>query len=410
MIEVEKMFFEYLRIAWSNLKERKLRAWLTMLGIIIGILAVVALISLGQGLQKAIEEEFESLGSDKLIVKPGGTSGVPGSDAPAKLTEDDFEVLEQVNGVKLAAKMISRVAKVEVEDQVGYHYVTGVPVDEARKVIESVQNFEVAGGRDLRSGDSKKAVVGYHYVHGDFFKETTEVGDKIFIEDKGFEIVGELDRIGNDYDDSSVIVPFEDLKDILNTGEVLDYIFLQVNKGEDIGKVERDVEKELRNYRDVDEGEEDFVVQTPQSLMESFNNILNAVQAVVVGLALISLIVGSVGIMNTMYTAVVQRTKEIGVMKAVGAKNSDILIIFLIEAGFLGLIGGGIGTGIGLGIAKAVEVAAVRGFGIELVRAYVSYRLIGGALLFSFLVGALSGVAPAYQASKQKPIDALRYE
>ena len=129
-----------------------------------------------------------------------------------------------------------------------------------------------------------------------------------------------------------------------------------------------------------------------------------------VGIAAISLLVGGIGIMNTMYTSVLERTREIGTMKAVGAKNSDILFLFLFESGLLGLVGGAIGVGIGLGLGKTAEYIATVQLGTNLLQASTDSWLIFGALLFSFIIGALSGVLPAMQASKLKPVDALRYE
>mgnify|MGYP000268169986 CR=1 FL=1 len=140
------------------------------------------------------------------------------------------------------------------------------------------------------------------------------------------------------------------------------------------------------------------------------SNIFNIVQAVLVGIASISLLVGGIGIMNTMYTAVLERTKEIGTMKAIGARNSHILLLFLIESGLLGLVGGIIGVMIGVGLAKGAEYGAGIVLGNDLLRASLNPVIIFGALAFSFLIGSLSGIAPAYQASKLKPVDALRWE
>jgi len=163
----------------------------------------------------------------------------------------------------------------------------------------------------------------------------------------------------------------------------------------------------MRRDHDVKEGEEDFTVTTSIQLIEGFNNILDVVQIVLIGIAAISLFVGGVGIMNTMYTSVLQRRKEIGVMKSIGATNTDILMIFLFESGILGIIGGVFGVIFGLMLSKGVEIAASLA-GVDILKAYVSIPLVIGALLFSFIIGALSGFMPAKQASKLQPVDALR--
>ena len=149
-------------------------------------------------------------------------------------------------------------------------------------------------------------------------------------------------------------------------------------------------------------------MQTPLQAIGTVNTILNIINLIVVGIAVISLLVGGIGIANTMYTSVLERTREIGTMKAVGAKNKDILLIFLIESGLLGLVGGIVGALIGLGLGFIVSGAANSYFGEEIIRVNLSLPLIFGAIIFSFLMGIFAGVVPALQASKLKPVEALR--
>jgi putative ABC transport system permease protein len=177
------------------------------------------------------------------------------------------------------------------------------------------------------------------------------------------------------------------------------------------GDVAENIKEKLRKHRNVKEGEEDFTVQTSQELLDSVGVILDAVQWFLIGIAAISLLVGGIGIMNTMYTSVLERTREIGVMKAIGARNGDITILFLIEAGVLGMAGGLIGCLLGVTLSKTVEILSAGALANStLVKAYVSAELIAGALLLSFIVGCVSGVLPARQAANLKPVDALRYE
>ena len=164
----------------------------------------------------------------------------------------------------------------------------------------------------------------------------------------------------------------------------------------------------MRRDRGQKEGEEDFSVQTTEQLMESYSSILDIVQYVLVGIAAISLLVGGVGITNTMYTAVLQRRKEIGIMKAIGAKNSDILILFLLESGFLGLAGGIIGIIIGVSMSKGVEIISQEYMGQMALQVTFPFSLIFGAMAFSYIVGSLAGILPAMQAAKMHPVDALR--
>jgi len=222
--------------------------------------------------------------------------------------------------------------------------------------------------------------------------------------------VGILKSVGNRMDDSSVYAPMEAVRDLFNEPELVSMILVQTSPGAEPADVAKVIEKKMRDRRHEKEGEEDFSVSTSEQLMATFSLVFGAVQAVVIGIAAISLLVGGIGIMNTMYTSVMERTREIGIMKAIGARNNDILQIFLIESGILGLIGGLVGITIGASIAKIAEIVAAEALGSNILKASFTPELIIGALLFSFLIGAASGVMPARQASLMKPVDALRYE
>ena len=401
---------DYFFLSVNNLRRRKLRSWLTMLGIFIGIAAVVALISLGQGLQNAIESQFESFGSDKIIIQERGLQGPPGSGTSksTKLTENDIETIKKVKGVEGVAGIITKTAKVEYDTEINFVFIQGVPlVPEEKRVLSF---YDVESGRDLKDGDKKKAVVGVRYTEGKVFEKKIGTGDKIKIENQDFEIIGVLERFGNPFDDSSVFIPKETAKEIYGIDDEESVIYAKVENFEEIDNVKAEIERALRKERNEKEGKETFEVSTSEQILESFSNVFGIVQAVLVGIAAISLIVGGVGVANTMYTSVLERTKEIGTMKAIGAKNSDIMFLFLIESGLLGLIGGVIGVLIGLGLSKLAEYFATVQLGTNLLQASTSTSLIIGALIFSFLIGAISGVLPAFQASKLKPVDALRYE
>lgn len=201
-----------------------------------------------------------------------------------------------------------------------------------------------------------------------------------------------------------------DLKNILNINDEIDLIVAQIDDKDKAKETAEKIETELRKDRNLDIGEEDFSVETPLQSIETINTILNVITLVISGIAAISLLIGGIGIANTMFTSVLERTKEIGVMKAIGARNRDILSIFLIEAGLLGLIGGVIGIGAGITISKAIEYIAIHQLGTTLLKAAIPLPLIFGCLAFSFLVGTISGFWPAYRALKVKPVEALRYE
>jgi len=401
---------DYFLLAFNNLKRRRLRSWLTMIGIFIGIAAVVALISLGQGLQGAIEEQFEQLGSDKIIIMPKGM-GIPGTATSDSLilTSKDLKVIENVRGVEYAFGYLTKQGQTKYKKESIISYAAGINAEDFELMTE-MGGLDIIDGRKLDEGDKFKVVVGYNHIYGDTWDKLLRVGSTIEIEGYDFKVIGVMSKIGNHVDDNLLYVSKDILKEILDVEDEESQIIAKASSGFDPIDVAETIERKLRKFRGEKEGQETFSVQTSEQLLESFSNIFGIVQAVLVGIAGISLLVGGIGIMNTMYTSVLERTKEIGTMKAVGAKNSDILFIFLFESGLLGLVGGAIGIGIGIGLGEGAEYIASVALGTDLLQAIFPWYLILGALLFSFLIGTLSGVFPAMQAAKLKPADALRYE
>lgn len=403
------IFLNYLLLALDNIKHRRLRSWLTMIGIFIGVAAVVSLISLGQGMQSSIESQFEMMGANKLIIMPGtGMGMMPSSE---KLTSKDLVIVERVKGVDIVTEFIYGSSLVEFRDEAKHTMIIGLATDDSANIFKDMQGFETEKGRDLKEGDKLKAVVGYLVAKDNgFFEEGIGIRDKIIIKEREFKVVGVMKQIGNPSDDSSIYIPLDTAREIFEKEDEIDSIYVQVKSGFEPTEVAEDIKEELRDFRNEKEGEETFSVQTFEQILDTFNTIFGIVQAVLVGIAGISLLVGGIGIMNTMYTSVLERTKDIGIMKAVGARNSDILLLFLVESGLLGLFGGFIGIVLGLGFAKIVEFVVSNNLGINLLKVAIDPVLISSALLFAFIVGSLSGMFPARQAARMKPVDALRYE
>lgn len=406
------MLNDYLSYAVKNITHRKLRSWLTVLGIVIGIASVVALISLGQGLQDAINTQFSALGTDKVtITAASGGFGPPGSGAVTPLTEHDKKIIEKVTGVKIVVGRMIRQVYMEFNDKGRFEYLVSNPEEtRERKLVEETLNIKIKDGRLLEDGDFSKVVLGNKFTDSSLFGKEIFVGDRITLQEKDFEVIGIIEPIGSFQIDEAILMLESDVRDLLDVPENIDIIVAQIEKNADIDEVSQQIEKELRKDRNLNIGEEDFQVSTPQQTLDTANVILTVVQFIVIGIAAISLIVGGVGITNTMYTSVLERTNEIGVMKAIGAKNSDILWIFLLEAGVIGLFGGLIGLLIGVGLGLGVQSIGSQMLGADLLRVHFSWVLIIGSLLFSLGVGIISGLTPALQASKMKPVDSLRYE
>lgn len=406
------MISDLFKISITNLVNRPMRSKLTIIGIFIGIAAVVSLISVGQGLENSINEQFESLGGNIVTIYAGGgiLAGPPGgSITSAKITEDDLRVVRNTKGIKQATGMHFKVGKVIWNEEVRYTYIIGFMPDKITKDLFESTGYGIAEGRDLKSGDRYTAVIGNLIAEGDFYSKGLNLRDKIEIEGQTFRIIGIAESLGNPSDDSQIYIPLDTLREIYNETDSFAMIYAETQEGYEMDEVVENLKKDLRRSRNVKEGEEDFTVTSAEQLMEAFSSIFGIVQAILVGIAAISLLVGGVGIMNSMYTSVLERTKEIGIMKSIGATNEAILVLFLIESGLLGFLGGVIGVVLGAGMAKLVEFgAAVAGYGI--LKVSLGPELILGALAFSFFIGILSGAFPARSASKLKPVDALRYE
>lgn len=404
------MIRDFFKLGFNNLRRRRLRAWLTMIGIFIGIAAVVSLISLGQGLQTAVTGQVASLSTDKLTVQNSGTGlGPPGSTVVEKLNEHDMDVINRVKGVEDVIPRLVRIGKLEYNRVAEFKYVGSMPEDNSQtQLIYDSFSAEAKEGRLLHPGDSGKVVLGMDVIDKETFGKDIEVGKSIIVQGEKFEVIGIMRR-GSSFQINQVILMLEDdMKDILDLDDEIDIIIVQVANPKKIEEIAERIEKEMRKDRDLELGKEDFSVETPLEAIETVNTILLSINVVIVGIAMISLLVGGIGIANTMYTSVLERKKEIGTMKAVGAKNSDILMVFLIESGLLGLVGGIIGVLIGSGIALGTAAGANSYFGNQIILVNLSFPLIFSAITFSFLIGMLFGAIPSYQASKLKPVDALR--
>jgi len=403
------MIKDYFKLAISNLRKRKLRSWLTLVGIFISIATIFTLISLSYGLQGAVTEQIRSTGADKLFITAKGGFGAPGSGTATTLTKADADYIKKISGVKRVTYFITGNAKVEYNNQVRFYGVYGIP-DKGLDLYFESNSMSIDEGRSLKSDSSKEVLVGYDFKYGKLFDKPLKAGSKIILNGEEFKVQGILSKIGNSQDDRIILMGEQDFKELFNSGERVDYIYVQVDDETQIRDVASTIERKLRSFRDVTEKTQDFTILTPEELLKTLGSVLNIITAFLAGIAAISLLVGGIGIANTMYTSVLERTREIGVMKAVGAKNKDILLIFVIESGLIGLVGGIIGVGLGISVAKLVEYIATNQLGTNLLQAATPFWLIMSCIDFAFLIGILSGLLPARHASSIKTVDALRYE
>ena len=403
------MIADYLRLSSSNVKKRKLRVFLTLLGIMIAIATIFMLISLSIGLQEAVQEQFRLLGADKFFIQPKGQLGGPGTGGAIELTDNDFDVIKKISGVKEATYYTAASAKIEYKDKVRYFAAVGLDLDTADLFTES-SSYKALEGRFIKKRDIDGVMLGYQYAHNNLFEKPIKAGDKILINGKEFNVKTILSSTGDPQNDQLVYMSIKDLRALFNIPTRIDFFIVQIESGEDIKVVAAATERKLMKSRGLDEKTIDFTVITPEELLKSFEMVLNIITGFLLGVAAISLLVGGIGIANTMFTSVLERTKEIGIMKSIGAKNSDILIIFLMGSALLGLAGGLLGIGLGYTVSKTIEYIGVNQLNTNLLKAATPLYLVIGCIAFAVLSGSISGTIPAYRASKIKPVDALRYE
>ena len=409
------MIQDYLQITFKNLSQRRLRSWLTMIGIFIGIASVISLMGLGEGLRVGILSQFDFLGTDILTIQASGLAfGPPGTGVVTPLEKELVDKIEKVNGVEGAYNRWIETTTIEFNSIQTFAYIASSPIGNNRRDFETMLNVKAESGRLLRDTDTYGVVVGSNYAKEEImgeenvFKRPVKVGDRILIKDKKFEVVGVMEKKGNFMLDGGAIINENILLDLFGDDDSTDIIAVKVRNEKEIDQVKENVERLLRKERDVKVGEENFQVVSANAILETLDSTLAAVNIFIAIIAGISLLVGGIGIMNTMYTSVIERTKEIGIMKAIGAKNSMIFTLFFIESGFLGMVGGIIGIIIGMILAYGLAFIGRLALGVALIQASVPLSWVIIALVLSFGVGTMFGVLPAIQASKLQPVDALR--
>lgn len=405
------MFWESVLIAFEGLKANKLRAILTMLGIIIGVGAVVAMVSLGLGVQQKVQNSIAGLGSNLLIVTPGSNSPSGGVRLAAgsniTLTKQDGKAIsQQVSGINAVAPAVSQQFQIIYGNQNWKTSVQG-----ATPEFLAIRNFEVASGTFFSTSDedtrARVAVIG-DTVATNLFGGVSPVGQTIRIGQAPFRVIGVLgskgqSSMGSDQDDV-VIVPLTTAQERLMGISYVHNINIQVESDEIMDKVQEDVATLLRSRHHLAQNTtDDFTVRNLTSLMTTMKETTGTLTLFLGSVAAISLLVGGIGIMNIMLVSVTERTREIGIRKALGATYNNILLQFIIEAVVIGVTGGLLG--ILLGVVGARIVSLIAGW-----NTVISYIAIFSAFTISVMIGLFFGIYPARKAALLDPIEALRYE
>ena len=397
------------KLAFNMLIHSKLRSWLTIIGIVIGVAAVVIIISAGASAQATLEAQFTQFGTDYVTVNPDGAMGpMSGGPVGGKLTDKDVQSLEGIIDVKMMSPQIYKQADITYAGETKFIQVVAM----VPSVWSELAGDEgIAIGRGLTDTDMKEVVLGKNVAEDAFDRDIT-INQAIQINGQNFRVVGIVENSGlMAMMDNFIFMHIEPAKNVLYApGEVVTYmeIDILVQPGSDVNAVADEVERRLLLSRHETGKDATFMVMTPDDILDQLGEIMTMVTAVLGAIAVISLIVGAVGIMNTMFTSALEKTKEIGIMKSIGATNKDIVTIFLLNAGMVGFVGGALGCALGIGVLYAM-VYGVATLGIDIVLV-ISPMFIAQALLLAAGIGMLAGAIPAWRASKLKPVDALRYE
>jgi putative ABC transport system permease protein len=387
-------------MALQSIRERKMRSVLTVTGIVIGIAAIVSMVSIGDGTNKYIQEQFEQLGANKIIISSISFSGPPlGGE---QLTENDVDLVKNIRGVEKAMPMLYTTTPVTYKDVTITTMIIALNSDEAMDLFEGSQ-FDIESGRWIRSGDKYVVVLGKLAAEENFGREL-KVRDKVIIKEKAFEVIGVMKEIGNSQDDSQIYMTVEALRELVGTSDEIDAIYAQASDTSNVEDVAGQIQQKLDNKY----GEDTFTVMSTATLSGQVSSIMSAISIALGGIAGIALLVAGIGIGNTMYMTILERTKEIGIMKAIGASSNHILKIFLTEAAIIGLIGGIVGVVLGTGISNGIGyVLDQQGLPLKTV---VTPQLALFSAGFSLVVGVASGFLPSRKAARLDPIQALRYE
>ena len=403
------MYKESFLMAWASLIANKLRSLLTMLGIIIGVAAVIALVSIGNGVKQDIENSISSLGSNLLVVLPGAprTPGARSSQGSMKsLKISDYEAIAKLEGVKAASPMTNGSYVVIYQNKNWTTSVAGVNSN-----FQDVNNWTMTSGRFFSDKNvqnrERVAVVGQTVVKN-LFTDEDPVGKEIRVKNIPFRVIGVLKSkgngtMGNDQDDT-VLIPYTTSMERVEGIDYLRRVYVVAKDDGGIDRLQADIENLLRVRHNIkDTNLDDFNIQNMKSIMETVAQTTGTFTLFLGAVAAISLVVGGIGIMNIMLVSVTERTREIGVRKALGATYSVIVTQFLIEAVVISLMGGFIGIAFGIGASKVIGMVS----GMSTI---VSVPTIIMSFAFSMAIGLIFGICPARKAAKLNPIDALHYE
>jgi len=436
---------DMLKLSVNSIMHRQLRSWLTLLGIIIGVAAVVAIISVGEGTKANVESQMSGFGADLITISPGGNARAGSFGGDFRMPPDiaggaSSRMADSASSASTKTPILTKTDSIMVSSNQNISAVnelvsggrlelvfgsqkSNVSVQGVNPITwAEVSSIKLASGRFLSSGDSSGIVVGDRIANS-MFKQPLTLGKRVAISDKTFVVVGILAASGQTIggnNDSSVFMTHESAWSVSEDVNQGNYSSIQA-KVKDIDAMDStvsEITQSLMLSRRVNEKTQDFSISSSQAIKEQVSSVTETLTLFLGAIAAISLLVGAIGVANSMFTSVLEKTKHIGILKALGSTDREIMLLFVMESGIFGLFGGIIGVILGTMASVAISLLGI--VPMTLVRAgpsgsigsttLVSPELIIIAIALSTVIGILAGAIPAKAASRMNPIDALRYE
>lgn len=407
-----------IQTAYRAIRANKVRSGLTVLGIVIGITAIMLIVSIGEGAQNLILGQIQGMGAETIVLRPGrqpkGATDIAQTLFADSLKDRELEALKRKENIP---DLVSLAPVVMISYPVTYGSMVERPTiyGWSAEFMASMMKVDVAKGTLFDESDIKQeapvAVIGSK-VAKNLFENEDPLGKTIRIKGKNFRVVAVLAPGGSGLFniENVVVIPYTTAHTYLSSAKFYNEVMIKVSSPEAVARSVQDITITLRELHNITDPEkDDFYIETQQGTINQIGTILSVLTAFLSAVVAISLVVGGIGVMNVMLVSVTERTREIGLRKALGARNKDILTQFLIEAILLTLFGGLIGVFLGIVFGYLASIGLSRGLGVEWAFTFpVQATIIG--ILTSAGVGIIFGIYPARQASKKSPIEALRYE
>ena len=413
---------DILKLSIKNLSQRSLRSWLTIIGIVIGTATIISILSIGEGTRSNVLSRLSVFGQDVLMIL-SGTARTEGGDISGlirimmqtrsirTLSNKDVNAIKYVEGVKSVVGEIIGATFVTFGNERISASIRGVDTIRWKEML----NVEIGEGRNFQPNEKGVVILGYRIAKEGFYKKIG-VGSQITIGNKYFKVIGILKESGAQIGlvDNVVFMNVEDAREILKIeSDKYSLINVKVSDISRIDEIINEIDKRLMNERKETPDKKSYTIISAKQIAQTVESIILTLNIFLGGIAGVSLIVGAIGIANTMFTSVLERTKQIGTLKALGAKNSEIMLMFLFESILIGFIGGLIGIFFGFiatGILNEISVRAFAQKGVSVSQAIITPNLVFIGISFAVIIGAISGIIPAKKAAELEPVEALRYE